>query len=205
MTNVVPDNLIAAWKRESFQLIGEEACETSCVIWLQTANRYADVRVSLPGYEARSESFGGTICWESPQLRFDHCIDLKDDDVDIGVMSWDGDVLVEDASFEENGKLVSMKERWIRQTVNAPQTVAMELLNANQQLKGLAIKVGDQAIVIIDQDEINSAYFLFINGAWVKQWGVGVTPEFEFPKQPEVGHHYQINQLSWKCVNSISL
>jgi hypothetical protein len=120
-------------------------------------------------------------------------------------MTWDADVLIEDATFEDNGEMVSMKERWIRQTDHVSHSVALELLNVNQQLKGLAIKVGNHAIVIIEHDETNSAYFIFINGAWVKQWGVGVTPEFEFPKQPEVGHQYRINQLSWKCVNSIGL
>lgn len=205
MIGAIPNNLIGAWRRESFQMHGEEACETSSVIWLQTANRYADVRVSLPDHEERFESFGGTSDWKSPELTFNHCIDLNDDDVDIGVMTWDGDTLIEDATFEENGEMVSMKERWVRQTDHAPHSVAMELLDANQQLQGLAIKVGDHAIVITEPDDISSAYFMLINGIWLKQWGVGETPVFEFPMQPEIGHHYRVNQLSWKCVDSINL
>jgi hypothetical protein len=205
MTNAAPNNLIGAWKRESFQMPGKEACETSRVVWLQTPNRYADVRVSLPDHEEQTLSFGGTIYWESPQLTFNHCIDLKNDDVDVAVISWDSDVLIEDASFEDNGKMVSMKGRWVRQTDYDPLAVAMELRNSNQSLKGLAIKIGDHAIVIIEVDAVNSACFKYINRAWVKKWGVGVTPTFEFPNQPETGYHYQINQLNWKCVDSTNL
>ena len=193
MTDVVPNHLIGAWKRESFQMIGEEARETSNVIWLQTANRYADVRVSLPGHSELPKTFGGTIGWESPELTFNHCIDLDDDDIDVAVLSWDNDVLIEDATFDENGEIIHMRERWIRQTGPAPYSVAMELVNADQQLKGLAIKVADHAIVVTDHDEIRSAYFVYDNNAWVKQWGVGVTPVFEFPDQPEVGLEYPVN------------
>jgi len=48
--NVVPKKLVGAWARESYQLVGSNACETSKVIWLQTGSRYADIRINLPEF-----------------------------------------------------------------------------------------------------------------------------------------------------------
>ncbi|WP_019529039.1 hypothetical protein [Dasania marina] len=203
MSKVVPNKLIGAWLRESFQMTEGGASENSKVIWLQTANRFIDVRISLPGHNARPESFGGTVSWRGSQFTFSHDIDLNNDDVDVGVISWQGGVLIEDATFEENGQVVNMQERWLRLTPCPSKAVAMELFNASNELKGMAVKVGGHAAVIIDGDKFSSAYFMFIKGVWVKQWGVGVTPEFEFPERALVGHDYIVNDLSWKCVDVI--
>ncbi|WP_339672194.1 hypothetical protein [Dasania marina] len=203
MSKVVPNKLIGAWLRESFQMAEGAVSEDSSVIWLQTSNRFIDVRICLPGHKANPESFGGTVCWLAPQLTFNHDVDLNNEGVDVGVISWQGDVLIEDATFEEKGQVVNMQERWLRQTPYSSPSVAMELHNASNTLKGVAVKVGDHAAVIVAGDEFSSAYFIFINGVWVKQWGIGVTPEFEFPERALVGHDYIVNDLRWACVDVV--
>ncbi len=203
--NVVPKKLVGAWARESYQLVGCNACETSKVIWLQTGSRYADIRISLPEFSDKPESFGGKILWQDHQLTFSHCIDLNNDPLDIAEVSWDGDVLVENATFEENGVVIQMKERWLRQTLPSPTAIAMELKNADKNLIGLAIKVADHAIVITEENDFKSAYFTLVDGRWVKQMSVGLSPEFVFPEQAVNNKYYQINQQSWQCVEAINL
>ena len=103
MSAIVADELIGAWSRESMRIGDDKAFEDSRVIWQQTPTRYADIRVLVDERPHGSDSgegleaFAGRQIWQPPQLTFHHEMDYPGNyPVDLGVLSWDGDTLIED-------------------------------------------------------------------------------------------------------------
>ncbi len=200
MGNEVPIKLIGAWRRESIENEGESAYEDSQVIWLQTPTRFADVRVTLPTCDVAQESFGGYVDWQNPELLFHHDLDLKEQsDKDIGTLSWQEDVLIEDGTYKDGGHLISYRERWTRQTTIAPSVITLEHYGQEGLLKGIAIKIDNHAIVMVNFGEFSSTYFRFTRGQWARQWSIGKLSSFQFPDQPIVMEQYDQNGVMWKC------
>jgi hypothetical protein len=203
MSTTVPGKLVGAWRRESIQMEGEKPTEDSDVIWLQSHRYYGDIRIGLPIQNVEPKSFSGRVNWEAPKLTFHHDLDLDDDGLDVGTISWDGDVLLEDATFEEAGKLVKCKERWLRQTDLSPATHVFEQRAESGQLLGMLIEVGNHVVMMVAGESFNSAYWLIKNDQREKQWGLGELLDFTIPHSAVMGASYLINGSSWCCVESI--
>ncbi len=205
MSDRVPGALVGAWRRESIAIQGMDPFEDSCVIWLQSPSRYADVRVPLPGTDAQPESFGGRQEWREPRLTFHHELDYTGRfPQDSGILSRDGDILIEDGSVDLDGKTTTYRERWVPQTPVHAAYLAVEARDENDRLQAIAVRVGEHAAVISQSPSFNAAYLTFKGGCPTRQWNIGEPPEFAFPAHLSAGHTFGMLGLQWRCVEASS-
>ena len=202
MSDRVPGALVGAWRRESLAIQGMDPFEDSCVIWLQSPSRYADVRVPLPGADAQPESFGGRQEWQEPRLTFHHELDYTGRfPQDSGILSRDGDILIEDGSVDLDGKTISYRERWVLQTPVHAAYLAVEARDENDRLQAIAVRVGEHAVVISRGDSFQAVYLTFEDGCPDRRWNIGELLKFEFPGVCAGGTFVELG-LQWRCVEA---
>ena len=202
MDTTVPNKLVGAWVRESIQMEGETPKENSDVIWLQSQGYYGDIRISLANLNIEPESFSGGVNWEVPHLTFQHDLDFHNEGLDIGRVDWDGDVLLEHATFEMVGKRYECKERWLRQTALSPATRVFEQRAHSGELLGMLIRVDNHILMMVSGISFNSAYWLIEDNRWKWQWGLGELTDFTMPHAAVMGVSYSINGFTWRCIES---
>ena len=125
------------------------------MVWLQTADFYADIRLPAPAADPMREppgfgaadagagasgplvgawAFAGTAAWVPPRMSWEHRLDTRPAVIsDAAVLDWDGPVLVEHGSMPGPGGPVPYIERWARlegSTANGaalvgPRTIAV--------------------------------------------------------------------------------
>ena len=201
MTEKVPDNLVGVWHRESLQVADAAPFEDSQVVWIQARSHFADVRVGLPGSDASAESFGGRLSWQEPELVFRHDIDLTGSFTDdVGILSFEGDVLIEEGSVELGKKVINYRERWLRQTDPDPGFCVF-LSGDVDSPDGLIVKVADKAIVMMSGISFLSAY-LVTSGSKEVLWGVGSIGNLDIPAQAKVGQTVTMGGLSFTCIDT---
>lgn len=87
----VPSQFVGAWKRVSLALGDGPPSEDSHVVWVQSDERYADVRVG-----PRPDAFAGTADWDGETMTWHHEIDVRPGrPPDRGRLTFDHDFLVE--------------------------------------------------------------------------------------------------------------
>ena len=161
---MIPPEFTGGWLRVSIALDGGAPYEDMVVWWLQSASKHADLRVPLTPV-GDGISFAGTTVWQEPSLTWLPDLELVPNEFpDTGVVSWDGDDLLEAGSFLEDGVEVRYVERWRR----LPDTSGPLL--ALSSASGRLVRTGDLALSIVDAresgGEFNAVAWRLTAGAW---------------------------------------
>ncbi|MDQ1426484.1 MAG: hypothetical protein QOD72_3982, partial [Acidimicrobiaceae bacterium] len=151
----VPTKLVAAWRRSGLILDGQRHVDHADVIWLQTPEWYADIRLridptsSLPTTGApwfyKEFSFAGPAEWNDPVITWNHVIDFSlEPTVDANPLTWVDGVAFETGKTEVDGVETVFIEEWLRMTDDDVEW------SADVRDKGARIEVGNYAIEIKD-------------------------------------------------------
>ncbi len=149
---MIPAEFTGGWLRASIALDGGEPAEDSLVWWLQAPSKHADLRVPLSS-GGQSMSFAGTTVYEEPSLTWLPDLELVPSGFpDTGVVSWDGDALLEAGSFVVDGRDVPYLERWVR----LPDTDGPLL--ALSRPGGRLVRTGVLALTVVDERATGGAF-----------------------------------------------
>jgi hypothetical protein len=182
----ISKELIGVWQRESICIGDGQPYEDSRVLWLQTPYLYADMRLPLPGEKVGEESFAGDQLWADPSLTFNHELDFTGtSSQDIGLLSWDGETLVESGSASYKGDVIHYVERWHRCTPNDVASSAWEVRDSDKPLQAIALMVGNFAMLVTNFSMFGAQLFETDSSTWVKTAQVGVEVECHPPWIPE--------------------
>ena len=156
----VPENLIGVWQRESIQINDDKPYEDSRVLWLQAPYRYADMRVPISNAEEDQMAFTGGQLWSEPLLTFNHELDLTGSlSKDAGILSWDGETLIESGSVELPDGVLNYVERWHRRTSGSVASETWEVRGSDDVLQAIAVKVGEYAMVMTNLSGFGAVLF----------------------------------------------
>jgi hypothetical protein len=165
----LPETFIAAWNRSEAIVDGEVVTDAGRTVWVEAGRAYVDVRG--PGGFASDMTFAGSTTWVEPHLTWSHAIDadLESDGVDVGLISYDGEDLIEEGEFIA-GRTIKYTERWERLPGGAGPVLAAVTDG------GIAVRVGDHASVAMDRRSTGGAI-----AARYAHWdGTAWQPEIEF-------------------------
>ncbi len=163
---MTPEHFEGLWKRRSISIDGVEPMEPGHVYWFQSGDAFLDIRqprsqgpMSGPGCVA------GRTRWSAPELTWEHHLDThrldalaargmsvpgEPDgamDADVGVITWDGDTLIEAGSCVLDGRTASYIEEWERID---PRGVTREVWTFTSG-EGTAIQIGRyRAALLVD-------------------------------------------------------
>jgi hypothetical protein len=133
----VDDFLVGAWTRSRLIVDGAQCTDRCRVLWLQTANWYADVRIPSRagvwrqgGPEAvfaRPWAFAGQARWDPPVMTWQHQLDsMREPIADSNPLDRMGDLLVEAGSFKWAGLAIPFRAEW-RRISGRDEAVSVEL------------------------------------------------------------------------------
>lgn len=123
----VPDKIVGAWRRSGLILDGVRHVDHADVIWLQTPEWYADIRLridptsTLPTTGApwfyQEFSFAGIADWDDPVITWNHAIDLSlEPATDANPLTWIDGVALETGKTDVDGVETVFIEEWLRMT-----------------------------------------------------------------------------------------
>lgn len=157
----LPDRFLGAWRRRSLALPeqGGVPFEKQQVLWLQAASAFADVRLPLdPADEdpqAAPVSFAGVTTWDGTSLCWHRDLDLhRVTEADEGVITWEGDAMIESGSFTFGGALQPYHEVWVRDDPVVLPRLALHSTDRTARL----IRVGVQAVTVADERDHGGWY-----------------------------------------------
>lgn len=151
----VDSALVGAWVRNRLVVDGVRCIDHCDVLWLQTADWYADIRlpsapraVAAGGPEvvfARPSAFAGLASWTPPIMTWQRHLDSMRDQVsDRSRLHFEGDVLVESGCLRWAGLTISFREEWRR--IGSGQEEMAAQVDADR----IAITLGRWRIVLED-------------------------------------------------------
>jgi hypothetical protein len=120
----LPVELVGAWRRVGLVIDGVRRVDYCDVLWLQSADWFADIRTLIqPGVGPSADdphapfatefSFAGTTKFTDPMLHWIHTLDSRGEaPPDENPVAWQDELLVESGSFEWQGRLVPFVEEW---------------------------------------------------------------------------------------------
>jgi len=200
----LPNKLVGVWYRESLQINSGKPYEDSHVVWIQTPQRYADIRVGKQNIKGASTAMCGAQTWFDPSLTFHHELSYEVAfPEDKGRISWDGDTMIEDGSVIFDGTSFEYQERWTRQTpidlILKPmdQCETWELRDSAGDLLGLAIRVANHCILMSRNGETSASYFRLNQSNWEAQWHVGSALPYTPPWAVDLTDCF-LPSLSWR-------
>jgi hypothetical protein len=121
----VPAELTGAWQRAGLIVDGVRCVDACDVIWLQSPDWYADIRLPRPDREVSSTgpaaafaaawAFGGTADWDPPVMTWHHSFDSRAGVTpDANPLVWEEGLLVERGTFQWAGQGLRFEEEWRR-------------------------------------------------------------------------------------------
>jgi hypothetical protein len=141
--------------------------ESMDVWWLQAPSRHADLRTPrrAGSFADPVLSFAGTTTWDGAWLTWTPDLTLVPSDrPDTGLVSWDGDDLMEAGTFDDDGVPVPYVERWRRLPDSATPMVALSSPG------GRLVRTGAYALTILDRRDAGGAYtavaWRLVDDAW---------------------------------------
>jgi hypothetical protein len=152
----VDGELVGAWTRSRL-VVDDTPCIDYCqVLWLQTADWYADIRVpSRPARETaghpstvfcRPWAFAGVATWEPPVMTWHHHLDsMLQATVESNPLGRHGESLVESGRFKWAGLWIPFRHEWRR--LASPDDVAGVQVEMNR----IQVTIGAWRIVVDDQ------------------------------------------------------
>jgi hypothetical protein len=126
----LPIELVGAWRRSGLFLDGVRKVDYCDVIWLQTPEWYADIRLlidptatppvdGVPAFFYREFSFAGPASWSDPIITWDHRVDSNlEPSVDANPVVWVDGVAAERGTATVDGRPAPFVEEWLRMTDN---------------------------------------------------------------------------------------
>jgi hypothetical protein len=124
----VPDELVGAWRRTGLFLRGRRMVDYMDAMWLQTPNRFVDIRIRIdpqaavptrgvPDFFYSELAFAGTASWEAGRMTWTHLIDVRRLPVaDVSPLSWEDGIVVERGETLVDGELMPFAEEWLCMT-----------------------------------------------------------------------------------------
>ena len=173
----MPTKLVGAWRRSGLILDGKRQVDHADVIWLQTPDWYADIRLRIdptsvlpsgkPAWFSAEFSFAGPAEWNDPIITWNHAIDMSlEPAVDANPCTWVDGVVFETGKTEVDGVETEFIEEWLRMTDDDVTW------SADVGDKEARIEVGNYAIEIKDArgsgGGFSSTRFSLTHGEWVK-------------------------------------
>jgi hypothetical protein len=121
----IDSSLVGAWTRHRLIVDGVRCVDRCQVLWLQTADYYADIRLPGPlpsisdgGPEmvfARPAAFAGAASWDCPIMTWHHQLDSLPDPIsESSPLHFEGDLLVESGWLRWAGLRIPFREEWRR-------------------------------------------------------------------------------------------
>jgi len=145
---VVPREFAGAWRRTDLH-VGGQLRDDADVLWLQTSEWYADLRIPHDDHGGPIEAFAGPARWVEPYFTWLHHIDwVGSFPDDVGHLTWDDGVLIETGWFEAEPKDQPYEERWVPDPVKGPRLVA---IRTGAEGRAAMVRVGDEAITLVDE------------------------------------------------------
>ena len=145
---VLPLEFAGAWRRTDLH-VGGRLRDDADVLWLQTSEWYADLRIPHDDDGGPIEAFAGPARWVDPYFTWMHHIDwVGSFPDDVGHLAWDDGVLIETGWFEAEPKDEPYEERWVPDAVKGPRLVATR---TTEGCRAVLVRVGDEAITLVDE------------------------------------------------------
>jgi hypothetical protein len=174
----LPSRFVGAWLRSEL-IVDGEVVENGPTLWLEAGTAFVDVRGR--GGFASEMTFAGTTSWSEPHLTWTHEIESEDGGEDVGLITVDGDDLIESGEFTTD-RVVTFAERW------SPQPGAAEPVAVAATDGGLAVRVGDHASAILDRRStgggVAGRYQRWDGSTWVTEITHGTSDAFPDPLDP---------------------
>jgi hypothetical protein len=120
----LPVEFVGAWRRVGLVIDGVRRVDYCDVLWLQSADWFADIRTRIqPGIGPSADdphapfatefSFAGTTEFTDPALHWIHTLDTRGEaPPDENPVAWQDELLVESGSFEWQDRRVPFVEEW---------------------------------------------------------------------------------------------
>lgn len=147
--------LAGSWRREGLVVDGRRVSDPCDVLWLQTPEWYADIRLPRgTGLEtekgpaalfARPWAFAGIASWDPPIMTWEHRIDSRPEAaVDANPLVKVGELLVEEGSVLYEGRRVPFVEEWRKISTSDHRVSAVP------RPGGVQVTIGPRRITIDD-------------------------------------------------------
>lgn len=151
----VPSSLVGAWRRVGLLVDGVRRVDWCDVLWLQTPDWFADIRLRIdptlgqparPAGFARETAFAGTTGWEAPRITWDHVFDANPKPgPDSSALTWGEGIVSEHLTVTAEDKKVSVVEEWLRMADDTtPSRVAVGDHDVRVELGRWAIQLRDE-------------------------------------------------------------
>ena len=147
--------LTGAWRRAGVIVDGVRVKDRCDVLWLQSQNWYADLRIPLPGAAggtgpasvfARAWAFAGTASWDPPLMTWEHHLDSEPEPkADSNRLELDGTAAIERGEIWWEGRAVPFCEEWRR--ISPPKAEMSVEVDDDR----VTVAVGSWRIVILDE------------------------------------------------------
>jgi len=124
----LPIELVGAWRRSGLLLDGVRVVDYCDVIWLQTPEWFADIRLlidptadlptdGVPEFCYQEFAFAGVTTWEPPTITWSHLMDTSlEPAVDSNPVVWADGVVLENGFAPVGDRMVPFTEEWLRMT-----------------------------------------------------------------------------------------
>jgi hypothetical protein len=170
----VDSALVGAWARSRLVVDGMRCADRCDVLWLQTPDWYADIRLPSTarvlrtgGPEvvfARPVAFAGLACWNPPMMTWRRHLDSMCDQIsDCSRLHFEGDILVETGCLKWAGLTIPFREEWRRISVSQAE------MSAQIDPDRIAITLGTWRIVVEEERPpgiFRAARHDFEGGSW---------------------------------------
>lgn len=144
--------MTGGWVRTGIAIDDAGPAEDMVVWWLQAPTRHCDLRVPFDRNRP-AMSFAGTTIWAEPSLTWVPEIELEpNDELDTGVVTWDGADLMETGTYLRDGITGSYVERWQRLPGSDGELMALSSAH------GRLVRTGPYALTIIDERPAGGAF-----------------------------------------------
>ena len=166
-------DFVGVWQRESISIAGGDAFEDSDVLWLHAGNHFADLRFPLAEKDtATTTAFAGPAHWQSPDMRFEHEVDLtKVFTQDVGSMSFIDAKLIEKGQVTLDAKIIKFEETWFRICTAREEDCRVA---RNDQTPGYIVQVGDYAVAMQEvENRFSTGRWHFADDRWTLQYEFG--------------------------------
>jgi hypothetical protein len=124
----VPNEMVGAWRRSGLILNGARQVDYCDVIWLQTPEWYADIRLlidskvtvptaGVPSFFYQQLAFAGPASWAAPVMTWDHQLDFNlGSSLDSNPLTWQDGVTLECGTATVDSRPAPFIEEWLRMT-----------------------------------------------------------------------------------------
>lgn len=146
--------LTGAWRRDGLVVDGERVADPCEVLWLQTPDWYADIRLAKSdavvekgptALFAGPWAFAGIASWDPPIMTWDHQFDSRAETaVDSNPLVKVGNLLVEEGWVAFGDRRVPFLEEWRKVSTGA------DPVSAEVRSDGVRVTVGPRMITVTD-------------------------------------------------------